>query len=147
VHRKFQQRLPNEILSTLAAALVEGQIFDIVRALTEVQHATEKQLFHKRIEMQKKLQGKRTTCSKDVFVHVSLFHIDEKRNFDKAYQERICNAATADVLALTASLDGQRKELVARQAADLQKFDAELILQLDQKVKITICCCAMYNIL
>ena len=54
----LQQRLPNELLSSLASSLEQEQIFDIVRMLTEVQQATEKQLFNQRLTMQRKLQGK-----------------------------------------------------------------------------------------
>lgn len=53
----IQQRLPNELLSSLATSLVQGRIFEIVRMLLEVQHATEKQLFHRRLQFQKRCQG------------------------------------------------------------------------------------------
>ena len=38
---QLQQRIPYELLSSLAASLAQGQILEIVRMLTEVQQATE----------------------------------------------------------------------------------------------------------
>ncbi len=61
--RTLQQRLPSEVLSSLASTLseAEGQVFQIVRMLTEVQNATEKQLFRKRMELLRKQQGELST--------------------------------------------------------------------------------------
>eukprot|EP00092_Neocalanus_flemingeri_P051746 GFUD01060296.1.p1 GENE.GFUD01060296.1~~GFUD01060296.1.p1 ORF type:complete len:169 (-),score=72.57 GFUD01060296.1:40-546(-) len=47
---KFQQRIPYELLSSLAASLAQGQILEIVKMLTEVQQATEKHLFQQRLQ-------------------------------------------------------------------------------------------------
>ena len=50
-YRELQQRIPNELLSALATSTVEGPIFEIVQGLTEVQNATEKQLFKDRLNI------------------------------------------------------------------------------------------------
>ena len=50
-YRELQQRIPNELLSALATCTVEGPIFEIVQGLTEVQNATEKQLFKDRLNI------------------------------------------------------------------------------------------------
>ena len=47
---RFQQRIPYELLSELAASLAQGHILDIVRTLTELQQATEKGLFQERLQ-------------------------------------------------------------------------------------------------
>ena len=47
---RFQQRIPYELLSELAASLAQGHILDIVRTLTELQQATEKRLFQERLQ-------------------------------------------------------------------------------------------------
>jgi len=49
---KYQQRIPYELLSELAASLAQGQILEIVKMLTEVQQATEKHLFQQRLSSQ-----------------------------------------------------------------------------------------------
>jgi len=120
------------VLSALATALVDGQIFAIAQAMLDVQHATEKQLFAKRLDFQKSQQGFFLRIA--IIFEVNAFFLDEKRAFDAKYQESIVNAATADVLALTAKLDSQRTLLAAKRTDDLRKFDADLVLQLDQKV-------------
>ena len=47
---QFQQRIPYELLSSLAASLAQGKILEIVKMLTEVQQATEKHLFQQRLQ-------------------------------------------------------------------------------------------------
>ena len=47
---QLQQRIPYELLSSLAASLAQGQILEIVQMLTEVQQATEKHLFQQRLQ-------------------------------------------------------------------------------------------------
>merc|ERR1712037_758174 len=47
---KYQQRIPYDLLAELAASLAQGQIFEIVKMLTEVQQATEKHLFQQRLQ-------------------------------------------------------------------------------------------------
>merc|ERR1719245_112634 len=47
---QIQQRIPYELLSSLAASLAQGKILEIVNMLTEVQQATEKHLFQQRLQ-------------------------------------------------------------------------------------------------
>ena len=49
--RKFQQRLPYDLLTSLASALLDGTAFQIVKGLEEVQHLEEKSLFTQRLKM------------------------------------------------------------------------------------------------
>lgn len=50
-HRKFQQRLPYDLLSSLAHVLLDNTVFEIVRELAELQHMTEKSLHQQRSHM------------------------------------------------------------------------------------------------
>ena len=47
---QLQQRIPYELMASLAASLAQGQIMEIVKMLTEVQQATEKHLFQQRLQ-------------------------------------------------------------------------------------------------
>jgi len=49
--RKYQQRIPNELLCELAECLLDKTLYSIVKELTDIQHFTEKQMFQKRLEM------------------------------------------------------------------------------------------------
>jgi hypothetical protein len=49
--RKYQQRVPCELLSGLANALLNDTIFEIVKGLMEIQHVTEKHLFQQRLQL------------------------------------------------------------------------------------------------
>jgi len=57
----MQQRVPYELLSELAASLAQGQIFEIVNMLTEVQQATEKHLFQNRLQFLQKHRNEKQT--------------------------------------------------------------------------------------
>ncbi|KAJ9591087.1 hypothetical protein L9F63_002368, partial [Diploptera punctata] len=48
---KYQQRIPCELLSGLANALLNDTIFEIVKGLMEIQHVTEKHLFQQRLQL------------------------------------------------------------------------------------------------
>ncbi|XP_045582266.1 protein DGCR6 [Procambarus clarkii] len=48
---KFQQRLPYDLLSSLAHVLLDNTVFEIVRELAELQHMTEKSLHQQRSHM------------------------------------------------------------------------------------------------
>jgi len=113
---KYQQRLPNELLSSLASSLVHGQIFEIVKALTDVQQGTEKQLFQQRLQLLKT-------------------HSDEKMVFQDNYQSTICYIEDdSEVLRVSKDLDEKRFKMVERHRRQIKQFDSKLIAQMDQKV-------------
>jgi len=58
---KYQQRIPYDLLAELAASLAQGQIFEIVKMLTEVQQATEKHLFQQRLQSINRQQQEKQT--------------------------------------------------------------------------------------
>ncbi|XP_024084368.1 gonadal protein gdl isoform X2 [Cimex lectularius] len=49
--RKIQQRIPNELLCALAESLLDNTVFRIVNTLMDIQHVTEKQIFHQRLQV------------------------------------------------------------------------------------------------
>jgi len=57
----YQQRIPYDLLAELAASLAQGQIFEIVKMLTEVQQATEKHLFQQRLQSINRQQQEKQT--------------------------------------------------------------------------------------
>lgn len=113
--RDLQQRIPNETLSGLASSLAEGQIFEIIDGLTEVQQETEKKLFRERLELQRRIS-------------------DEKSNFVRLYQDNINKSSGAEVLEMTNKMDKERTVMNARHQEEIRQFDIGVILQLDQKV-------------
>jgi len=56
--RKYQQRVPCELLSGLANALLNDTVFEIVKGLMEIQHVTEKHLFQQRLQLINKHSSK-----------------------------------------------------------------------------------------
>lgn len=56
--RKYQQRIPNELLCELAECLLDETLYSIVKELTDIQHVTEKQMFQKRLEIINTHSGK-----------------------------------------------------------------------------------------
>lgn len=48
---KYQQRLPYDLLSSLANVLLDGTVFEIVSSLREVQQLEERNLSNQRIKL------------------------------------------------------------------------------------------------
>jgi DiGeorge syndrome critical region 6 (DGCR6) protein. len=61
--RKYQQRVPCELLSGLANALLNDTVFEIVKGLMEIQHVTEKHLFQQRLQLINKHSSKWVDCT------------------------------------------------------------------------------------
>lgn len=57
VCRKYQQRLPYDLLSALANSLLDGTVFDIVQSLKEVQYLEEKALSTQRLRLVNEHRG------------------------------------------------------------------------------------------
>ena len=97
--------------------LVEGPIFEIVSSLTDVQNATEKQLFRDRLQV---LRG----------------HSQQKLEFQSKYQETICDIMDPDdVLKATEELDKEKKLMEEKQNEELKEADREIIVKLDHIFK------------
>lgn len=59
---KYQQRVPYDLLSGLAHALLDGTVFEIVQGLSEVQHLEEKSLFNQRVKQTNDHKGIVANC-------------------------------------------------------------------------------------
>lgn len=55
--RKYQMRIPYELLTELANSLLNGTVFEIVKGLMEIQHVTEKHLQNLRKQVQAEHEG------------------------------------------------------------------------------------------
>ncbi|CAG7821467.1 unnamed protein product [Allacma fusca] len=56
---KYQQRMPQELLSGLANTLLHDTIFEIVKGLKEIQDVAEKLMFQTRVKLREKHQVER----------------------------------------------------------------------------------------
>lgn len=56
--RKYQMRIPYELLSSLANCLLNDTIFEIAKGLMEIQHVTEQHLLQQRLQFLNKLKSK-----------------------------------------------------------------------------------------
>lgn len=72
-NRKYQQRLPYELLSNLASCLLDDTIPKIVSGLKDIQLFNEKNMFEKRQRFIENLKGYKQTHKKVVFSHENLF--------------------------------------------------------------------------
>ncbi|KAK4307180.1 hypothetical protein Pmani_021031 [Petrolisthes manimaculis] len=61
---KYQQRLPYDLLSSLAHVLLNSTVFEIVRELAELQHMTEKSLHIQHSKMVNRHKTERETLNK-----------------------------------------------------------------------------------
>eukprot|EP00094_Tigriopus_californicus_P009943 TCALIF_09588-PA protein Name:"Similar to gdl Gonadal protein gdl (Drosophila melanogaster)" AED:0.15 eAED:0.18 QI:0/0/0/1/1/1/3/0/158 len=114
--KQVQQRIPNELLSSLSTCLVQGQVFEIIQMLHEVQSETEKQLFQRRLRHIRQAQ-------------------DEKRQFHAYYQDSICRVTDEALIPdLTLQLDREKAQLEARLEREMRLFDCDIVQAMDQKV-------------
>ena len=57
VYRKIQQRLPYDLLTSLASSLLDGTVFEIVNSLKEVQQLEERHLSAQRMKILNEHKG------------------------------------------------------------------------------------------
>lgn len=121
---KYAQRLPYDLLSSLANSLIDGTVFQIVEGLVEIQQMSERNLFNQRVKLinthrqrrqmlKQKQKGEVETCP--ATVSSSLLqnkHRHELAEFEKTIED------------------------------ELKKHDMKLLLEIDQKVsdqQVTLC--------
>ena len=115
--RQYQQRLPSELLSSLATVLVkQAQVFELVRVLAEVQRQAEKELFNERLKVKATMD-------------------EERRRFKERYSHEVnrVSGQLEELPRLTLALDAEREKMDERHAEAMRKFDLEAIQALDQK--------------
>lgn len=73
--RKYQMRIPYELLTGLANSLVNDTIFEIVKRLMEIQHVTENHLEQLRKQVENEHQSKfRDIVQLYVFLTLKIAH-------------------------------------------------------------------------
>lgn len=114
---KYQQRVPYDLLSGLALALLDGTVFEIVRSLSEVQHLEEKNLNNQRI--------------KQVNDHKA-----QKHEMLKKHKELIqaCEIKPHNLPLVTTQVEREREIMNKRIEDEVKKRDMKTIMELDQKV-------------
>ncbi|XP_076056129.1 gonadal protein gdl [Oratosquilla oratoria] len=117
---KYQQRLPYDLLSSLAHVLLDQTVFEIVRELAELQHMTEKHLHQQRSQLVNKQKV-------------------DKEKILKTQKEDVSAAArqgkTHVAVRLPHQHEEQLKQMDTEQQQQLAKCDARILHILDQKVK------------
>ncbi|XP_066963647.1 protein DGCR6 [Macrobrachium rosenbergii] len=116
---KFQQRLPYDLLSSLAHVLLDNTVFEIVRELVELQYMTEKSLHQQRMHMLHK-------------------HRVERENLIKKQREEILAAERQGKAHVASRLprlhQEQLTELETRHSKDISGCHGRIQQLLDQKV-------------
>lgn len=100
--QKFQQRLPYELLSTLARSLLDDTVFEIVRGLKDIQLMDERALFQTRkavcdtqretmllLMKKQKEQRESLMAAGESPIIVDLAHQKEREEQEKLFQEEL----------------------------------------------------------
>ncbi|XP_042864713.1 protein DGCR6-like isoform X1 [Penaeus japonicus] len=119
IPQKYQQRLPYDLLSSLAHVLLDNTVFEIVRELAELQHMTEKSLHQQRTQMMHKHKTDRETLIKS--------QKDE-------IQSAECQGKTHVASRLPRLHQEQLSQLEARHAQEMSTMHVRILQLLDQKV-------------
>ncbi|XP_045197356.2 protein DGCR6-like [Mercenaria mercenaria] len=114
---KYQQRLPYDLLSSLANALIDGTVFQIVLGLREVQEYEEKAMFQQR--------------SKLISDHKAQKHELQKKH--KAMLQD-CQSKPHNLALTKTQIDREMETTKKRCDEEIRKKDQKIIMQLDQKV-------------
>uniref|UniRef100_A0A0B6ZVM0 Protein DGCR6 n=2 Tax=Arion vulgaris TaxID=1028688 RepID=A0A0B6ZVM0_9EUPU len=114
---KFQQRLPYDLLSALANALLDGTAFEIVKGLEEVQHLEEKSLFTQRLKLLNDHKSQRHEMSKK---HKELIMENQHKPHNLPLIE--------------AQVERELETMERRLEEEMKRRDMKIILELDQKL-------------
>ncbi|XP_027217504.1 protein DGCR6 [Penaeus vannamei] len=116
---KYQQRLPYDLLSSLAHVLLDNTVFEIVRELAELQHMTEKSLHQQRTQLMHK-------------------HKTDREALIKSQKDEIqaaeCQGKTHVASRLPRLHQEQITQLDARHAQEISTMHVRILQLLDQKV-------------
>jgi len=113
---KYSQRLPYDLLSSLANSLIDGTVFQIVEGLVEIQQMTERNLFNQRLKL--------------ISTH------RQRRQMLKQKQKEEAETRPANVSG--ALLQGKHRQELAdfekNIENELKRHDMKLLQEIDQKV-------------
>lgn len=74
-HRRYQMRIPYDLLITLSNSLINDTIFEIVKRLIEIQHVTETHLFQLRQQVENEHEAEVLTWATKIQDPEELQHI------------------------------------------------------------------------
>lgn len=114
---KLQQRFPYDLLSSLANALLDGTVFEIVKSLHEVQQLEERNLSHQRQRLVND-------------------HKAQKHELQKRHKELLqsCQCKPHNLPLVEAQIEREKEAVIKRCDEEVKKKDMKIILELDQKV-------------
>ncbi|KAL5010397.1 hypothetical protein ScPMuIL_012702 [Solemya velum] len=114
---KYQQRLPYDLLSGLASALLDGTVFAITKSLQEVQQLEERNLSSQRIKMANE-------------------HKAQKHEMQKKHKEMLlsCQNKPHNRHLVEAQVKREQEAIETRCDEEIRKKDMKIIMELDQKV-------------
>ncbi|KAK2187257.1 hypothetical protein NP493_174g00031 [Ridgeia piscesae] len=114
---KYQQRLPYDLLCSLANALLDGTVFEIVNSLKEVQQLEERNLFNQRIRLVNEGRAK-------------------KQEMLKKHKEELqkCQGRQHNLAYVNAHIKRDLLTFEKRCEDEVRRRDMKIILELDQKV-------------
>jgi len=121
---KYAQRLPYDLLSSLANSLIDGTVFQIVEGLVEIQQMSERNLFNQRLKL--------------INTH------RQRRQMLKQKQKEEVDTRPPNVSSAILQ-NKHRHELSEFEKTiedELKKHDMKLLLEIDQKVsdqQVTLC--------
>lgn len=114
---KYQQRLPYDLLSGLANALLDGTVFQIVNGLKEVQQWEERTMY-----------GQRSKLVAD--------HKAQKHELQKKHKEMLqdCQAKPHNLTLVKAQIERELETTTSRCEEEVKRKDMKIVMELDQKV-------------
>ncbi|ESO06159.1 hypothetical protein HELRODRAFT_64765 [Helobdella robusta] len=115
--RKYQQRLPYNVLSDLAKVLLDSQLFEIVAGLKEVQQLEERNLSNQRLNLTKEQKTSKESLKKK---HRDLLQDNVHKPHELPYIQARCQK--------------EMQEFEENCAKELKKMDTYIIKTLDQKI-------------
>lgn len=119
IFRKYQMRVPYELLSSLANCLLNETVFEIVKGLMEIQHVTEQHLYQQRLQFINQKKGNCAKIKRKLLNYIVAAEEQDLLNKYEANPEKKVEALN---------------KLMIEQKEDLKRFDMSLVVQLDQKV-------------
>jgi len=122
---KYSQRLPYDLLSSLASSLIDGTVFQILEGLLEIQQMTERNLFNQRLKLISSHRQKRQTLKQK-----------QKEELGQ------CEARPHNLPLVQQKHKQEMADFEKGIEDELKKHDMKLVLELDQKVsdqQVTLC--------
>ncbi|XP_011416515.3 protein DGCR6 [Magallana gigas] len=114
---KYQQRLPYDLLSSLANSLLDGTVFEIVRSLQEVQQLEERHLHTQRVKLVND-------------------HKAQRHELQKRHKELLqgCQTKPHNLPIVEVQIEREKETMEKRCEEEVKKKDMKIIMELDQKV-------------